>query len=103
MLDTVRQVYSGRRCIPPEIAMEMIVPAGGDTLSKREVEVLKLVADGKSNKRIALNLDISEDTVKAHVKNILTKLMANDRTHAAVLALQRGIIELNCSALGARS
>jgi DNA-binding NarL/FixJ family response regulator len=82
--------------------MEMIVPAGGDTLSKREVEVLKLVADGKS-KRIALNLDISEDTVKAHVKNILTKLMANDRTHAAVLALQRGIIELNCSALGARS
>jgi hypothetical protein len=53
--------------------------------------------------RIALNLDISEDTVKAHVKNILTKLMANDRTHAAVLALQRGIIELNCSALGARS
>lgn len=103
MLDTIRQVYSGRRCIPPEIAMEMIAPAGGDTLSKREVEVLKLVADGKSNKRIALNLEISEDTVKAHVKNILTKLMANDRTHAAVLGLQRGIIELNCSALGARS
>ena len=97
MLDTIRQVHSGRRCIPPEIAMEMIDPAGGDTLSKREVEVLKLVADGKSNKRIALNLAISEDTVKAHVKNILTKLTANDRTHAAVLALQRGIIDLNCA------
>ncbi|MYM38799.1 response regulator [Duganella qianjiadongensis] len=97
MLDTVRQVYGGRRCIPPDIAMEMIDPAGGDTLSKREVEVLRLVADGKSNKRIALNLDISEDTVKAHVKNILAKLTANDRTHAAVLALQRGIIELNCA------
>ena len=96
LLDTVRQVHGGRRCIPGDIAMELISPASGDALSKREVEVLKLVADGKSNKRIALYLAISEDTVKAHVKNILSKLTANDRTHAAVLALQRGIIDLNC-------
>ncbi|BBB62429.1 DNA-binding response regulator [Undibacterium sp. KW1] len=96
LLDTVRQVYSGRRCIPADIAMELISPASGDALSKREIEVLKQVADGKSNKRIALNLAISEDTVKAHVKNILAKLSASDRTHAAVLALQRGIIDLNC-------
>ncbi|MFZ6743581.1 response regulator [Undibacterium sp. JH2W] len=96
LLDTVRQVHSGRRCIPGDIAMELISPASGDALSKREVEVLRLVADGKSNKRIALYLAISEDTVKAHVKNILSKLTANDRTHAAVLALQRGIIDLNC-------
>ncbi len=102
MLETVRQVHSGRRCIPANIAMELISCAGSDALSKREVEVLKLVADGKSNKRIALNLAISEDTVKAHVKNILSKLTANDRTHAAVLALQRGIIDLNSPALSAK-
>ncbi|MBY0555951.1 MAG: response regulator transcription factor [Burkholderiaceae bacterium] len=102
MLETVRQVHSGRSCIPANIAMELISCAGSDALSKREVEVLKLVADGKSNKRIALNLAISEDTVKAHVKNILSKLTANDRTHAAVLALQRGIIDLNSPALSAK-
>ncbi|MBC3909728.1 response regulator [Undibacterium umbellatum] len=96
LLDTVRQVHSGRRCIPADIAMELISPASGDALSKREIEVLKQVADGNSNKRIAIKLAISEDTVKAHVKNILAKLSASDRTHAAVLALQRGIIDLNC-------
>ncbi|MFZ3003166.1 MAG: response regulator transcription factor [Undibacterium umbellatum] len=96
LLDTVRQVHNGRRCIPADIAMELISPASGDALSKREIEVLKQVADGNSNKRIALKLAISEDTVKAHVKNILAKLSASDRTHAAVLALQRGIIDLNC-------
>lgn len=95
LLDSIRQVHSGRRCIPPDIAMELISPVAGDALSKREIEVLKLLSDGKTNKRIALCLAISEDTVKAHVKNILAKLMANDRTHAAVLALQRGIIDLN--------
>jgi DNA-binding NarL/FixJ family response regulator len=95
LLDTVRSVNQGRRCIPSELAMDLIAPASADALSKREVEVLQHIAAGQSNKRIASALSISEDTVKAHVKNILSKLTASDRTHAAVLGIERGIIELS--------
>ncbi|MBK1891725.1 response regulator transcription factor [Undibacterium sp. 14-3-2] len=94
LLDTLRNVHQGRRCIPHELAMELVSSNNADMLSKREVEVLQEIAAGQSNKRIASVLDISEDTVKAHVKNILCKLAANDRTHAAVLGIERGIIDL---------
>lgn len=101
LLETVRNVHQGRRCIPPELAMELLAPSASDALSKREVEVLQQIAAGKSNKRIAAALDIAEDTVKAHVKNILSKLAANDRTHAAVLGIERGIIDLTWFSSGA--
>jgi DNA-binding NarL/FixJ family response regulator len=95
LLDTIRTVDSGRRSIPPEIARELgehvIID---DSLSEREVEVLKLVATGTSNKIIAAELSLAETTVKTHVQNILFKLGANDRTHAVTIALKRGYIEL---------
>jgi DNA-binding NarL/FixJ family response regulator len=94
MLETLRNVHQGRRCIPAELAIELVTSSNADTLSKREVEVLQQIAAGQSNKRIAVTLHISEDTVKAHVKNILSKLAANDRAHAAVLGIERGIIDL---------
>ena len=94
LLDTVRAVHRGQRCIPPEIASELASHVGSDTLSDREINVLRLVATGNANKGIARLLSISEETVKAHVRNILSKLGANDRTHAVTIALRRGIIEV---------
>lgn len=94
LLDTVRAVHRGQRCIPPEIASELASHVGLDTLSDREINVLRLVAAGNANKRIGGLLSISEETVKAHVRNILSKLGANDRTHAVTIALKRGIIEV---------
>jgi DNA-binding NarL/FixJ family response regulator len=94
LLDTIRLVHAGGKRIPPEIAGEIAEYAASDALSAREVEVLREVAGGNSNKRIAAHLSISEDTVKAHMKNILSKLSANDRTHAVTIALKRGIIEV---------
>jgi len=95
LLETVRSVNQGRRCIPSALAMELVAHVESDALSNREIEVLQHIASGESNKRIAVALDISEETVKAHVKNILSKLDANDRTHAAVLGIERGIIDLS--------
>ena len=94
LLDTIRAVHAGLRRIPPEIMAEVAQYMGHGGLSGRETEVLLHAAGGNSNKRIALKMDISEETVKAHLKNILTKLMANDRTHAVTIALRRGIISL---------
>jgi len=94
LLETIRDVHSGQRRVPLEIAKELTQYMGHSSLSVREMEVLQLTAGGNSNKRIALKLEISEETVKAHMKNILTKLMANDRTHAVTIALRRGIINL---------
>lgn len=94
LLETIRDVHSGQRRVPLEIAKELTQYMGHSSLSIREMEVLQLTAGGNSNKRIALKLEISEETVKAHMKNILTKLMANDRTHAVTIALRRGIINL---------
>jgi DNA-binding NarL/FixJ family response regulator len=94
LLDTIRGVHEGRRRIPPEIASEIAEHAADDALTPREVEVLRQVASGNGNKRIATQLAISEETVKAHMKNILAKLDANDRTHAVTIALKRGIIEI---------
>ena len=94
LLDTIRAVHAGRRHIPPQIAQEMALHAADDPLSAREIEILKLVADGKANKMIAWDLSISEETVKAHLKSIFGKLEVGDRTHAVTAALRRGVIEL---------
>jgi len=94
LLDTIRGVHMGQRRIPPEIAMELAQHMGQEPLSTREMEVLNYAATGHSNRRIAERLAISEETVKAHMKNVLAKLSANDRTHAVTIALKRGIITI---------
>jgi DNA-binding NarL/FixJ family response regulator len=94
LLDTIRAVYSGQRRVPPEVASELAQHAMDDALTEREIEVLKQVAAGCSNKVVADRLQISEDTVKGHVRNILSKLGASDRTHAVTIALRRGFFEL---------
>jgi DNA-binding NarL/FixJ family response regulator len=94
LVETIRAVHAGRRRIPPEIAAELAEHVTDDALTPREVEILKRAAAGSANKAIASQLGISEDTVKAHMKNVLAKLDANDRTHAVTIALKRGIIEL---------
>jgi DNA-binding NarL/FixJ family response regulator len=94
LLDTIRAVHGGQRRLPAEVASELAHHALDDALTEREVEVLKEIAAGCSNKTVADRLKISEETVKGHVRNILAKLGANDRTHAVTIALARGIIEL---------
>ncbi len=94
LVDTIRSVLAGKRAIPVEIALALADHVDDNALSPREVEVLRLVALGSSNKRIGLTLHVTEDTVKAHMKGILLKLGASDRTHAVTLALRRGIIDL---------
>jgi DNA-binding NarL/FixJ family response regulator len=94
LLETIRIVHSGKRRIHPDVATQLADHAGGDSLTAREIEVLALVAAGNSNKLVADKLSVTEETVKGHVKNILSKLGANDRTHAVTLGLKRGIIEL---------
>jgi DNA-binding NarL/FixJ family response regulator len=94
LLEAVRTVHAGGRRIPPEIATELAEHAGDTTLTPREIEVLRLIAAGNSNRSLADKLSISEETIKMHVKNILSKLDANDRTHAVTIAVRRGIMEL---------
>lgn len=94
LLETIRAVHAGKRRIPPEIATDIAEHAAEDSLTPREIEVLRGVAAGKSNKLIAAQLDISESTVKAHMKSILPKLEASDRTHAVMIALKRGILDV---------
>lgn len=94
LIDTIRAVHSGKRRVPPEIAMQIAEHVADDALSGREIEVLQRVAAGKSNKLIAFELEIAEGTVKTHMKSILPKLDASDRTHAVMIALKRGILDL---------
>jgi DNA-binding NarL/FixJ family response regulator len=94
LLDTIRAVHAGKRRVPPEIATEIAEHVADDALTEREIEVLRRVAAGKSNKVIAAELDISEGTVKTHMKSILPKLDASDRTHAVMIALKRGILDV---------
>ncbi len=93
LLDTIRAVDAGRRRVPPEIAAGLADHMTDDTLTEREVAVLRKVAMGSFNKIIASELNLSEATVKGHMKSILSKLGANDRTHAVTIALKRGFIE----------
>jgi DNA-binding NarL/FixJ family response regulator len=94
LLATIRAVHAGQKRIPPEIAAVLAEHATDEELSAREIEILRLIADGNSNKQVADQLSIGEATVKSHMTNILSKLQANDRTHAVAIALRRGIIEL---------
>ena len=94
LLDAIRAVHAGQKRIPPEIAAQLADHATDDALTEREIDVLKLVAAGNANKQIADQLSIGEATVKSHVSNILSKLGANDRSHAVTIGLKRGIIDL---------
>jgi two-component system, NarL family, response regulator len=94
LLDTIRAVHSGSKRVHPEVAADIASHVGSDVLSHREIDVLTAIAAGKSNKTVASTLGIAEETVKMHVKAILAKLGANDRTHAVTLAIRRGIIQL---------
>ena len=94
LLETIRAVHSGKKSLSPEASYELAEHATDDALTPGEVQVLRLIAAGNANKRIADLLSITEETVKGRVKNILAKLNANDRTHAATIGLKRGIIEL---------
>jgi DNA-binding NarL/FixJ family response regulator len=94
LLDTIRAVHAGKKMLSPEASSELAEHATDDALTKAEIDVLRLIAAGNANKQIADQLSITEETVKGRVRNILSKLGANDRTHAAMIGLKRGIIEL---------
>jgi DNA-binding NarL/FixJ family response regulator len=94
LLDTIRAVHAGRKNLSPEVSFELAEHVAEDSLSPLEVRVLRLIAEGNSNKEIAVRLSVSEDSVKGQVRNILSKLGANDRAHAAMIGVKRGIIEL---------
>jgi DNA-binding NarL/FixJ family response regulator len=94
LLATIRAVHAGKKTLSLKISREIAEHATEDVLTKGEVDVLRLIAEGKANKQIAAQLSIAEETVKSRVKNILSKLGADDRTHAAMIGLKRGIIEL---------
>ena len=94
LLDTIRAVHAGQKRIPAEVAAELAEHTGEEDLSSREIDVLRLIAAGNANKKIASQLGIAEETVKSHITNILAKLGAKDRTHAVTIGLKRGIIQL---------
>jgi DNA-binding NarL/FixJ family response regulator len=94
LLETIRAVYAGHKRIPPEVAAVLADHAVDEALTAREIDVLRLIADGNANKLIGDQLSITEETVKGYVKSILSKLGASDRTHAVTVGLKRGIIDL---------
>ena len=94
LLEAIRAVHAGKKKIPSELAVQLVDHSADDALTPREIDVLRLVAAGNANKQIADQLSIGEASVKSHVANILSKLGANDRTHAVTIGLKRGIIEL---------
>ncbi|QNI31751.1 response regulator transcription factor [Alloacidobacterium dinghuense] len=94
LVDAIRQVHAGKKRIPPEIAARLAEHFSDETLSEREIEVLRHVAGGNRNREIAERLFISEETVKVHVKHIMEKLGASDRTQAVAIAVRRGIMHL---------
>ena len=92
LLTTIRAVHAGKKALSPEVTYEVVEHVGNEPLSPTEVRVLRMIAEGNSNKDIGAELGLTEEAVKGQVRSILAKLGANDRTHAAVLALKRGII-----------
>jgi DNA-binding NarL/FixJ family response regulator len=94
MIETIRQVHAGKKCVPPEIAAGLAEHLGDEALSEREVEVLRHVAAGNRNRDIGARLFIAEETVKVHLKHIMDKLGASDRTQSVAIAARRGIIHL---------
>jgi len=93
LLETIRAVHAGKRTVSPEVSFQLAEHTTDDALTPAEVRVLRLIAEGNANKEIAAQLSVSEETVKGQVRNILSKLGANDRTHAAMIGVKRGIIE----------
>jgi DNA-binding NarL/FixJ family response regulator len=94
LLDTIRAVHAGQKRLSSELAAEIAEHATDGNLTPREIDVLRLVTAGKANKEIAAQLSLTEETVKSHIRSILAKLGANDRTHAVAIGLKRGIIDL---------
>ncbi len=94
LLETIRAVHAGHKRLSSEVAAGIAEHATDDSLTPREIEVLRLIGGGNANKEVAAQLSLTEETVKGHVKNILAKLEANDRTHAVTIGLKRGIIDL---------
>jgi DNA-binding NarL/FixJ family response regulator len=94
LLGVIRSVHSGKRHVPPDVAARLAEHLGDQQLTSREVDVLRLIRDGYRNKQIADRLAIAETTVNFHIKNLVDKLGANDRTHAVTIAVRRGLIEL---------
>jgi DNA-binding NarL/FixJ family response regulator len=94
LVEVIRQVHAGKKRIPPEVAATLAEHMSDESLTGREIDVLARVAHGNRNRDIAEQLFISEETVKAHMKHIMEKLSANDRTQAVAIALRRGIIQL---------
>lgn len=94
LLGVVRSVHAGRRNVPPEVAARLAEHLGEEDLTTRELEVLRLIRDGYRNKQIADQLSIAETTVNFHIKNLVDKLGANDRTHAVTIAVRRGLLQI---------
>ena len=94
LLDTIRAVHTGKKTLSPEVSFQLAEHLADDPLTPAEIRVLRLVAEGNANKEIAIQLSLSLETVNGHVRNILSKLRAKDRTHAAMIGLKRGIIEV---------
>ncbi|RXH58108.1 putative two-component system response regulator [Granulicella sibirica] len=94
ILETIRKVHQGKRYVPPEVAAQLAQHLGQAPLSRREIEVVQKIAEGNRNIDIATSLFISEETVKGHIKHIMEKLEASDRTEAVAIAVRRGIIRL---------
>jgi DNA-binding NarL/FixJ family response regulator len=94
LLGVIRTVHAGRRYLPPEVAARLSEHLGEDNLTDRELQVLRLIRDGHRNKQIADQLAIAETTVNFHIKNLVDKLQANDRTHAVTIAVRRGLLEI---------
>jgi DNA-binding NarL/FixJ family response regulator len=95
LLETIRAVHAGRKALSPDVSFDLAEHATDDLLTPAEVRVLRLIAAGNANKEIAAQLKLSEETVKGQVRNILSKLAAKDRTHAVMIGLKRGIIDLS--------
>lgn len=94
LVEAIRQVHAGKKCIPPQVASHLAEHLSDDVLTKREVEVLRQIAEGNRNRDIAQRLFIAQETVKVHIKHIMEKLGASDRTQAVAVAVRRGIIQL---------
>jgi DNA-binding NarL/FixJ family response regulator len=94
LLGVIRSVHAGRRHVPPDVAARLAEHLGDDDLTARELEVLRLIRDGHRNKQIADKLAIAETTVNFHIKNLVDKLRANDRTHAVTIAVRRGLLQI---------
>ncbi|HEY0761441.1 MAG TPA: response regulator transcription factor [Pyrinomonadaceae bacterium] len=94
LLDVIRSVHSGKRHVPPDVAARLAEHLGEENLTDREMDVLRLIRDGFRNKQIADELSIAETTVNFHIKNLVDKLQANDRTHAVTIAIRRGLLQV---------